>query len=475
MNLFRAVWQSFITKTSAVAPLVLQNFQGRPIWTPRRYDELTYEGYQKNIIAYACVNEVAGGAANAPWQLKRKARGGGKPVVVEEHPLMALLARPNPWMGFSNWVERFLAFYKISGNVYVEAVGPGNEMVDEPKELYIQRPDRMKVIGGTVGIKGYEYKVGGRTKKFEADEITGDSAIMHWKSFHPLDDFYGMSPIEAAAFDIDVHNQSMSWNKALLDNSARPAGTLTYEPPTGMTATLSDPQRVQLKREIQEAYTGARNAGRPMLLEGYLKWQDMSFSPKDMEWLNSKNTTARDICYAFGIPPFILGIPGDNTYSNQREARLALWEQTIIPDTRRGLAELNNWLVPRYGDDRLFLDINLDEVSALGPRRDRIWDRAAKATWLTDNEKREMTGYPPVIGGEELPSVRTERMAVTAANARTRANDPPGSGATTRAAEILGLEGKEFEEWLVEEGYDEVTAKAMRKRLEEDEEERLAS
>jgi phage portal protein BeeE len=88
--------------------------------------------------------------------------------------------------------------------------------------------------------------------------------ILHLTFFHPLDDHYGLAPIEPAAVAIDTHNAGSKWNKALLDNAARPSGALVYSGPEG--AVLSDSQFDRLKRELTDTYQGAVNAGRPLLL-----------------------------------------------------------------------------------------------------------------------------------------------------------------------------------------------------------------
>jgi HK97 family phage portal protein len=138
-----------------------------------------------------------------------------------------------------------------------------------------------------------------------------------------------------------------------------------------------------------------------MLLEGGLDWRQMGLSPQDMDYINSKHTSARDIALAFGVPPMLLGIPGDNTYSNQKEARLALWEQTILPWLYKLRDELNNWLVPQF-DETLMLKIDEDSISALAPRREAIWDKVQNAEFLTVNEKRQAVGYDEIEGGDEV-------------------------------------------------------------------------
>ena len=304
------------------------------MWTPRRYDRLADEGFRRNVIAFRCIGEVARGAASVPWRVYRG--HGSRRMALEDHPILALLRRPNPLQGGGEFFEAIYAYLQIAGNAFVELVSPDGR---PPVELWTLRPDRMTVVPGDIGLPaGYEYSVNGRTKRWSADPVSGRSPILHVKTFNPLDDWYGMSPIEAAAFSVDQHNAAGAWNQALLQNGARPSGALVYSPKDGSPATLTDEQFARLQSHIEDQHRGPRNAGRPLLLEGGLDWREMSPSPKDMDFIDSKHTAARDIALAFGCPPQLLGIPGDNTFSNLREARLALWEQTIIP-----LLEHLNW------------------------------------------------------------------------------------------------------------------------------------
>ena len=106
--------------------------------------------------------------------------------------------------------------------------------------------------------------------------------ILHVKLFNPVNDHYGLSPIEAAATALDIHNTASKWNKALLDNSARPSGALVY---TARDGNLSPDQFDRLKTELEQGFQGAAHAGRPLLLEGGLDWKSMSLTPKDMDFI----------------------------------------------------------------------------------------------------------------------------------------------------------------------------------------------
>lgn len=368
-------------KASRAGQILAWGVPGQPRWTPRRYDRLAEEGYTRNVIAFRCIREIAQSIGGLPLLLYQ----GGREVVA--HPVLTLLQRPNPLQGRADLLEAVTTQLLIAGNAYLEAVGEG-----EPVELWALRPDRMQVIPGRHGLPaGFEYKAGGQARRWAADEVSGESPILHLKHHHPLDDWYGFSPLEAAAQAIDQFNAAAQWNQALLQNGCRPSGALVLEGKDGPDHLTAE-QFARLKEQLDAAFSGAANAGRPLVLEGGLKWTDMMLSPRDMDFLNAKYAAARDIALAFGYPPMLLGIPGDNTYNNQKEARLALWEQTVLPLAQAILGGLNHWLLPRFGEG-LRLGIDEDGISALNPRREMLWARVGAAGFLTDQEKREAVGY----------------------------------------------------------------------------------
>lgn len=351
------------TKASAAGGAIAAYHLGRPVWTARDYERLSEESYVRNAVAYRCVKLIAGSAAAAPWLLTQK---GGKEI--EEHPLLDLLRRPGPMVGGNSLFEAFYAYILLAGNGYFEAVGPDGK---PPRELWALRPDRTKVIPGAYGLPaGYEYEVNGRRLTWDVDPLTGQGPILHVKEFHPLNDWYGLGRTEPAAYAIDRHNAASAHNKALLDNGARPSGALVFDAIKGENgAAQSAPEGVILaaKKALLER-TGAMNAGRPFVFGGNVRWEEMGHSPKDMDFAVSKDDAARDICVSYGVP-HILIVPGQSTYNNVREAKLELWEDTILPLMDKAVDALDAWLCPQFGD-RLRLGIDLDDISALEPRRE---------------------------------------------------------------------------------------------------------
>jgi HK97 family phage portal protein len=355
---------------------------GRPAGPPRDYGALAKEGYARNPFVHRAVRLVAEGVGQVPWVLTEGARE------LDRHPVLDLIARPNGRDSRASLMEAVASHLLVAGNAYVEAVAVDGR----PAELHVLRPDRMRVVPGRDGWpQGWDYTVDGRSLRLPVGEGGAMSPVLHLRAFHPLDDHYGMAPIEAAQVSLDVHNAAAAWNKALLDNAARPSGALVY----GGQHGLSDDQFDRLKRELEDGYQGASNAGRPMLLEGGLDWKSMSLTPKDMDFVEAKNMAAREIALAFGVPPMLLGIPGDATYANYKEANRVLWRQTILPLAVRIVEGFAGWLLPAYGRD-LALTLDVDQVSALHGEREALWARLAAVDFLTVDEKRAALGYGPM-------------------------------------------------------------------------------
>ncbi len=364
---------------------------GQAVWMERDYAQFAQEAYIKNVIAHRAIDMVSTAASSIRFELYSI---NSKGVRKEEksHQILQILKKPNPNCATGDFFQALYNYYQISGNAFIQAVGAKDL---PPSELHLLRPDRISIIAGKGALpEGYRYIVGNQTKDFPVDKITGRSRILHIRKFNPLNDWYGLSSVEAAAYSIDQHNQSGAWNQSLLQNGARPSGALVVRGDVG-GGVLSADQYSRVKQQIDEQFSGPANAGRPLLLEGGLDWKEMSMTPKDMDFVEAKHSSSRDIALAFGVPPQLLGIPGDNTYSNLQEARLALWEQTVVPLVQRTIDNLNNWLIPFFGG-RLELAADTDSITALAVSNQAIWDRVEKASFLSENEKRAAVGYPPV-------------------------------------------------------------------------------
>lgn len=284
-------------------------------------------------------------------------------------------------------IEGVGAALLLNGNAYVQVLTDGDE---KPAELVMLRPERVRVETDSNGWPvAYKYRAGGKTARFARADGLGRALVAHVRSLHPRDDHYGMGCLDAAIAAASVHNRASRWNKGLLDNAARPSGALTYEPGDG--TSLSGEQFDRLKAELESEFSGTQNAGRPLLLEGGLKWQALSLTPADMDFVALKEGAARDIALAFGVPPVLVGLPGDATYANAREAGRALYRQTILPMAGRILGALSAMLSDWMGPVKLAVDT--DQISELAEDRAKLWEQVGAAGFLSDAEKRAMLGF----------------------------------------------------------------------------------
>jgi len=344
-------------KASATGRVLAMSGAGRVAWSPRDVVSLTRAGFTGNPIGFRAVKLISEAAAALPIILQDAERR------YDTHPVQTLLARPNAGQGRAELLEALFGQVLLTGNGYLEAVADDAL----PVEMHVLRSDRMSIVPGADGWPvGYEYNVNGRKHRFAVSN--GVSPICHIKSFHPQDDHYGFSALQAAASAIDVHNAASRWSKALLDNAARPSGAIVYRGADGQSSLSAD-QYDRLLGEIETQHQGAKNAGRPMLLEGGLDWKPMGFSPSDMEFQKTKEAAAREIAIAFGVPPMLLGIPGDATYANYQEANRAFYRLTVLPLASRVMSAIAEWLSD-FSGDAMELKPDLDQIPALSVERD---------------------------------------------------------------------------------------------------------
>ncbi len=340
---------------------------------PRSYEAQVRDSYLGNPVAQRAVRLVAESVAWAPvYALEGAARGPASERALK-------LASPA-------LLDSAAAHLLLHGNAFLRIVQDSDGV---PAELFALRPERVGIEAGPGGWPAaYVYRAGAAKTRLPALDALGRPSLVHVRSMHPLDDHYGLGCLGAAAGAVAIHNAATRWNKALLDNAARPSGALVLDGEEGM---LAAEQYERLREELELHFAGTANAGRPMLLEGGLKWQAMSLTPADMDFVGLKAAAARDIALAFGVPPMLLGLPGDSTYANYREANRALWRLTVLPLADRLLGAIAAALGAWWPGLKLALDV--DQVTALAEDRERLWAQVTAADFLTREEKRAMLGF----------------------------------------------------------------------------------
>ena len=340
---------------------------------PYEYTSAVQRAYLENPVAQRAVRLVSEGI-------------GGVPLKPADPALIALVTETSAGQPL---LETLAAQLLLHGNAYVQVL---KDARGKPVELFALRPERVTVIADTDGWpSAYAYEVGGKRIVIPLLDEDASINLIHMRCYHPGDDHYGAGCLSAADQAVATHNAASDWNRQLLENAARPSGALVYD--TGDGNPLTSDQFDRLKSELASAYAGAGNAGRPMLLEGGLTWQAMAMSPADMDFATLKAAAARDVALAFGVPPMLLGLPGDSTYANYREANRALWRLTLLPQAAKILSAITEALSPWFPDAQLTVD--LDRVPALAEDRERLWSQVNAADFLDAEEKRALLGLAP--------------------------------------------------------------------------------
>lgn len=369
------------------------NFLDMPFCTQADDEQIGVESYRNNAIVHRCVNLIATSASHIPWQVFRN--NNGSKELIKNHPILDLLKHPNPEKSGADFFTESLSSLLLYGNSYL-LMSYKNGVA--PNSLYNLHPSLVEQNITNGQLTSYSYGNDSSKQSYGIDPVTRKGRVLHLKHYNPMDSLNGLSSLTAAAKAINLHAKIMDWNKSLLKNAIRPSGALVFQDGNGY---LTDEQFERLQQQFYDNFSGASNSGKPLILEGGLKWQETNNAERFEKFLELKDSSARDIAIAFNVPPQLLGINGDNTYSNMQEARLALWEENIIPLLDKYADALCSWLSYWYKED-LIIDFDKEAISVLTERRENLWAKIANANFMTINEKRALVGLPPLKNTDNI-------------------------------------------------------------------------
>lgn len=354
---------------------------------------LSKDGYEKNALIYACVNELASSASEAKCVVEKKKAKGWEPA--PEHRLQKLLDNPNPMMsGFEFWFHVIL-YESLAGNCYWEIEPSKAGLV---VGLWLMRPD-------FVDVKAMKVPLGERTRKKISHYVWRGSEgqinlpperVLHFKHPHPRDELVGFPPLAAAARVGDTDNYATDFVQSFFKNAAVPFGIFST------TGYLDDAMEAKVKARLKTMYGSAKMRWHdPLILPEGTDWIQMGASFTDMDFPQLRRITETRICEVFQVPPILVGAFSGlerSTYTNYPEARTSFWLETLMPSYRRRADILNRQLVPQFGKDlRVVWDFS--GVKALQEEAAAVWERADKGVvngWVSVNEARSMAGLEDI-------------------------------------------------------------------------------
>lgn len=389
----RARIANWLLKAAATErqPLIASSQSGRAIWNDWSTENAIKHGLKASVWVYASCRKLAAAVSSVPWHVERR--------IDEEtwerepgHPIELLLKDANPYMSGQDLMERLTYHLNLGGNgIWHMVMARG-----VPVELWPLPPDRTKPVPHpTEWISRYEYTDGdGRRRNIDPKEI------LHFQFVDPSNPYWGLSPLKAAARIVDTDVEAVRWNKVSLQNRAITDGVFSFEQP------LTPEQWAEARRQVREQHQGADNARTPWVLGGGAKWEPMSLTPVEMDFLESRKFSVAEIAAVFGVPVVLLSAER-TTYNNMRTARRMLWEDTVVPILTDIKEALNLALVPFWDPSRRDLRIvyDLSNVTAL---QESLAEKvaAARTLWAMGypvnviNQRLEM-GLPDIPGGDE--------------------------------------------------------------------------
>ena len=368
--------------------MVPMQSRGRPDW---KFEKWITEAYQTNSAARACVNQRWAGMADLPLQIVNSAGD-----TIERPNVMKLLKTPNK-RRYPSWMKFLQAtgiYYDFDGNTYAVMGGTkGN-----PVEMSYLRPDKVTIElskdNKEIQVYWYQPENGDRIP-FEPEQV------FHFKSINVLNDLYGRAIIEPAALGIDQDNLASEWNASILQNMGAPSMFLVPPP----NAPEMTPKQVkQLEKVWNERRAGSKNAGVIVTVGGGFEPKIVSWNAKDLDWLKGVIQAQVRIATVCGVPPELIGIQGQKTYANFKEARKFLFINTIIPLARMYLSELSTFLSFWFNDEFEII-VDTSKVEAIQEDQELKWTRVGKAvndSILTINEGRAELGFDDTDGGDVI-------------------------------------------------------------------------
>ncbi len=349
--------------------------------------------YEKNSYVFNAVNLIV--RAISSIQLIVMKKDGDKKHHVTDDFICNLIKRPNPFVSGIEFLESITHNLLIYGSAFILKI---HNTKNEICEIYSLNPEKIELILDSGIISGYKYlKENGDVAEYKIDE-NGHSNIIHLRNCHSSEFNCGFSPIVSIYNAIEQYDLSIESNKSLLKNYVKPSGVLSLKNDTFLT----DMQRNELKKELDYLFSGAKNSGRPILLEGGIEWRDLNHGSKEFDFSNADKIIAKHVANAFGVPVQMLNDSEHSSYNNYLESKRSFYENTVLPLLEKIISGLyNHWICYSF-DCNYFVTYNEEDIPALSYKKGQLLDNLKNADFMTINEKRAVFGLSPIDGGDKL-------------------------------------------------------------------------
>ena len=322
-------------------PMVGDMFTDQPIWTDWSTGRAIKEGLKASVWVYASIKAIMDAASSVPL-ITQELNADGEWEKID-HPITTLLRYANPITTGKTMSKLTTNYLNLGGNCLYHLIKVSNQ----PVEMWPLHPDLIKPIvlkDGTIAEYVYR-RNGGQEYKIPAADI------LHIMFPDPDNPYWGLSPLQSAAKAVDTDIEAATWNKVALNNRAVTDGAFVHE------ATMSLDQWADAKEMVEQQHKGSKDARKPWVLGAGAKWVPMSLSPVDMDFIEGRKFGMYEIHATFGVDPLVTGAPDTAGRANKQEARLSLWEDTVIPYLDTLVDSYSLGLVPFWQPESLRYDV----------------------------------------------------------------------------------------------------------------------
>lgn len=401
----------------------------KPQWATWNTKKAIDEGFKASTWVYAAVSRISTAAASPPWVVQEEREEEGKVVevpVASDVPLQALLQRPNPFMSMNDIVRRAATHLYLGGNAIITKIRAGNATGQKGLQRARKEAGTEADVGKPVVElwpihPGYVAPVPSRTdylKEYELKNPDGGKGtilkvenVIHIQLVDPEHPFWGMSPLQAASRTVDADVKAVEWNMVAMSNRSVPDGVFTLDMP------MSRDQWEEARDMVKEQYQDTDNARTPWILGNAAKWEPMSLSPAEMDFIESRKLTREEILSVFGVPPPLVGLYEQATLANIKTAREIFWLDTIIPFLDVIRATLERSLIPDFYDEQTAqtISVNYDTSNVdalqedLGQKMETaqaMWESGVPWSMINDRLELGMAPWP----GWDIPYVPTNMV-----------------------------------------------------------------
>ena len=345
--------------------------------------------YRSSSWVYAAVFKISTNVGMQGWHFYRINRDNRKENVIY-HPAMQLLKKPNQFTISMDLFALTQMYLDLLGGAYwvIETIG------NKPAEIWVPKAYRMSIaLDDQQYIKGFVYSTANKEGK-EIDVPFTLDEVVYFHYPNPIDPRLPMSPLLPPADTIESDKYARKWNKTFFKNEARPDFAIT------IPHTLSDKAFRRLQQQWQERYGGVSKAHKVAILEqGGKPVTFPNISQKDMDFINLRNFSLKEVFTIYGISPYILGIAEDVNRASAQAAFYIFAKSVILPRLRWLETRINEDFIHKFYDENLYFEFDnpVSEDRTVMQAEARI---GVSNGFLTINDGRKRVGADPVPGGD---------------------------------------------------------------------------